>query len=240
MSDIKDFDSFWLEKGQTLVNDTFTNLNKHLKNYSTYLKTLIGFYTFLGLTSSLITASTNIKVYLIFILPYIILLLAQFKVSSGQKVHLEVLDLRSPLQINEAYGKLVKGLQHDVISAKRWVALATFAILVGGTLAFYFLNLEKAEKEKLDKIEARAEKILGFEDEALKDFVKTQKLKVSKVKGENKIIVEAKFPKEEIIEIIMITAKDDDTITKSIKVTKLCDFKLDLEDAKQLLSAKIK
>ncbi|RAJ17968.1 hypothetical protein [Olleya aquimaris] len=239
MSELKDFDTFWLEKGQTLVNETFTNLKKHLKNQSNYLKALLGFYTFLGLTSSLITTTTDYKVYLAFILPYIILLLAQFKISVGQKAQLETLDLRSPLKINDAYNKLVLSLQEDVISAKRWVARATIAILVGGTASFYFLNKDKAAKAKLYKIEARADTISGYEDEGLKDFIKTQQLKVSKVKGENKVTVEAKFTKDKIIELTLLTTKDS-TITKAIKIPKLVNCTMDISDIKELLNTKIK
>lgn len=239
MSDLKDFDTFWLEKGQTLVNDTFTNLNKHLKNQNNYLKYLLGFYSTLGLASSLITGSTDIKVYLIFVLPYIILFLAVFKVSVGQKAQLETLDLRSPLQINQAYGNLVTDLHKDVVKAKRWVALATFAILIGGGTSFYFLNKEKAEKAKQDKIETRAETILGYEDEGLKDFIKTKQLKVSKVKGENKITVEAKFIEDKIIELTLVTIKDS-TIIKVIKIPKLVHYKVDVNGVKELLSTKIR
>lgn len=239
MSDIKDFDTFWLEKGQVLVNDTFTNLNKHLKNYSNYLKTLIGFYTFLGLTASLITASTDIKIYLIFILPYIILLLAQFKISVGQKAQLEKLDLRSPLKINDTYNKLVLGLQEDVIIAKHWVAWATIAILVGGATSFYFLNKDKVVQAKLDKIEARAEKISGYEDEGLKDFIKAQKLKVSKLKGEDKITIDAKFAVEKTIELTLLTSKDE-TIIKEIKIPKLIHYTIDISEIKHILNTKIK
>ncbi|WGD35701.1 hypothetical protein [Olleya sp. YS] len=239
MSELKDFDTFWLEKGQALVNDTFTNLKKHLKNQSNYLKALLGFYTFLGLTSSLITATTDYKVYLAFILPYIILLLAQFKISVGQKAQLETLDLRSPLKINDAYNRIVKGLQEEVISAKRWVARATIAIILGGTISFYFLNKDKAAQAKLDKIEARADTISGYEDEGLKDFIKTQQLKVSKLKGENKVTIEAKFTEDKIIELTLLTTKDS-TITKAIKIPKLVNYKMDISEVKEVLNSKIK
>ncbi|MDD7887204.1 hypothetical protein [Flavivirga sp. 57AJ16] len=239
MRDLKDFDSFWLAKGQDIVNNTFINLNRHLTNYSVYLKALVGFYTIIGLTANLITSTTNVKVYLVFVLPYIILFLAMFKISVGQNAQLEELDLRSPLQINNAYGKLVLGLKKDIIEAKRWVALATITILIGGTLALYHINIEKKERERQEKIEKRADKILSYEDENLKAYKKTQKLKVTKIKGEDKITLEAKFAENKTVILKLISHKED-TVTKSINIPKLYDYKVDIGNAKELLAAEVK
>lgn len=238
MRDLKDFDSFWLAKGQETVSNTFTNLNKHLTNYSVYLKALLGFYTLIGLTSSLITSTTNIKVYLIFVLPYILLFLAMFKISAGQSVQLEELDLRSPLQINDAYGRLVLGLKNDIIKAKRWVACVTIAILIGGSVALYYINIEKEEREKREKIEKRADKILGYEDENLKEYKKAQKFYVTRNTKENKASLIAKFSEDKKVALKFVNLNRD-TITKIIGVPKLYDYKIDIENVKELLTAEI-
>ncbi|MDO5978760.1 hypothetical protein [Flavivirga spongiicola] len=239
MGDLKDFDSFWLAKGQDAVNNTFVNLNKHLTNYSVYLKALLGFYTLIGLSANLMTSTTDIKIYLAFVLPYIILFLAMFKISVGQSVQLEELDLRSPLQINNAYGKLVLGLKEDIIKAKRWVALATIAILIGGTIALYHINIEKKAREKQEKIEKRADKILSYEDENLKEYKKAQKLNVTRNIKENKVSVGAKFSEDKKVVLKFINLKND-TITTVIDVPKFYDYKVDIENVKELLTAEIK
>ncbi|TGV03759.1 hypothetical protein [Flavivirga rizhaonensis] len=239
MRELKDFDSYWLAKGQETVNGTFVNLNKHLTNYNNYLKALLGFYTLIGLTANLITSTTDVKVYLAFVLPYIILFLAMFKISVGQSVQLEKLDLRSPLQINDAYGKLVLGLKKDITQAKKWVALATIAILIGGSVALYSINIEKEEREKREKIDKRKDKILNYEDENLKEYKKAQKINLTRNIKENTISIAAKFSEDKKIALKFVNLKKD-TVIKIIDVPKLCDYKLDVENIEELIETTVK
>lgn len=54
-----------------------------------------------------------------FIIPLAIVQIAKYKIGAGQKVQLEDLDFRSPLQINKAWNNLVTGLAYDINIAKR-------------------------------------------------------------------------------------------------------------------------
>lgn len=227
MNDIKDFDHFWIAKGQELVEKTFTNLNKHLSNYATYLKYLQGFFIVGGLTAEAFYKSTNPYVFASFLLPLIVLYIATFKISVSRKVELKTLDLRSPLKINATYNKLAEELRGDVKNAKDWVAYATVIVLIGGSLAIY--NLNKENKENL---------VLKAENEIIKEYKKGQKLKVtSDAKG--KMTIEAKFAEEKIVEIGLITSNNK-TINKIITIPALCEYKLDIDSVKTIIETTIK
>ncbi len=241
MSELKDFDPFWLEKGQELVNNTFTNLNKHLINYNTYLKFLLGFYTTAGLTTVLLFKSVCPWIYIGFFLPLILVYWALFKISVGQSISLDSLDIRSPLKINDTYNKLVINLKKDIVSAKQWVGLATFAVLIGCSTATYYLNLEikEADKEKVlkDAEQKRSEDLLKIENEIYKDFKKGQKLHIEVNEKDQKLIITAKLLEDKTIAIEYIDT-DDKTQNRAFEIPKWTDYKRDIDNVKELIKIK--
>ncbi|MBV7270100.1 hypothetical protein [Winogradskyella luteola] len=241
MSELKDFDQFWLGKGQELVDDTFTNLNKHLINYNTYLKFLLGFYTTAGLTTVLLFKSVCPWIYIGFFLPLVVVYWALFKISVGQSISLDSLDIRSPLKINDTYNKLVINLKKDIVSAKQWVGLATFAVLIGGSITTYYLNLEikEAEKEKVlrDAEYKKSEDLLKMENEIYKDFKKTQKLHIEVNEKDQKLMITAKLLETKTIAIEYIDI-DGKTQNKAFEIPKRTDYKRDIGNVKKLIKIK--
>ena len=241
MSELKDFDQFWLEKGQELVKDTFTNLNKHLTNYNTYLKFLLGFYGVIGLAATVLLKSVNPYIYIGFLFPLIIVYLAFFKISVGQSVPLETLDIRSPIKINNTYNKLVVNLKADIISAKKWIGLATFAVLIGGSITTYYLNLEvkKAEKEKVikDAEKKKEDALFTINSDIDKDFKKGQKFHITTNKNEHKIIITAKLLDDMTI-VIEYIDEDGETQIDTIEIPKHIDYKREIGNVKKVIEIK--
>lgn len=241
MSELKTFDEFWLEEGQKLVKESFTNLNKHLTNYSTYLKFLSGFYTTAGLTTLLLFKSVCPWIYVGYFLPTILLYVATFKISVGQSIPLETLDLRSPLKINDIYNKLISSLKDDIIRSKRWIVLATLAVLLGGSITIYYLNLEindkKEEKELADVEKKEADDLLKIENEIYKEFKKAQKFHIITSKTDQKITVTAKLLEDRTYSINYL---DEEGVSKSINldIPKYTDFKREIFNVKSIVDIK--
>ena len=142
MSEPKDFDTFWLLKGQKLASNTFTNLGKRLSNYTTYLNYLSGFYTATGVALTAFSEWQSLFTYAVIIAPIIVLYLTHYVIATDQTIPLNLVDLRSPLQINHTYRDLVEQLKKEVETAKKWVSLATLCVIVGGTAAAYLIRGE--------------------------------------------------------------------------------------------------
>ncbi len=242
MSELKTFDEFWLEEGQKLVKESFTNLNKHLSNYSTYLKFLSGFYTTAGLTTLVLFKSVCPWIYVGYFLPTILLYVATFKISVGQSVPLETLDLRSPLKINDTYNKLISRLKDDIIRAKRWIGVATLAVLLGGSITIFYLNKEVKELEKnklIDKArEDKKKALLDTENEIYKEFKKNQKFYITTSKTEQKATLVAKLLEEKTIEIKYIDLKGKKDSIGPIIIPKFTDYKQDIDSVKSIISIK--
>lgn len=226
MAESKDFDDFWIGRGQKLVEDTFTNLNKRLSNYIAYLKYLKGFFIISGLTTLGFYQTTDPWVFGSFIIPVIFLYLATFQISVASEVQIEQLDLRSPLKINEAFHDLVIGLKEEVENARSTVAWTTIVVLIGGTIAIY--NLNKQNESGQTKKEQKT-----FLNEAKKD----QKLSFTLNDKINKLTVEGKLVKEKTYNITYARDSKNDT-TILINIPALIDFKRDIDNIKSLIEVK--
>ena len=239
MSDLKDFDIYWMEKGRKLVDETFTNLFKHLNNYNVYLKALLGFYTAIGLVKGMLEDSTDKWAYISFILPIAIVFVAIYKTSVGQELKIEKLDIRSPLKINETYDSFVTALAKSIKHAKIWVGIATVAVLIGGSASLYILNTEKIKRAKCEKKAQYCEKIQGYKDDNKKTFAENKKLHVTFDKETNEITIEAQFVESKILTIETKTMEDkNDTI--EVQIPGLCDYKAEISNVKALIKTTIK
>ncbi|WP_299272356.1 hypothetical protein [uncultured Psychroserpens sp.] len=239
MSDLKDFDIYWMEKGQKLVDETFTNLFRHLNNYNVYLKALLGFYAAIGLVKGMLEDSTNGWAYFSFILPIAVVFVAIYKTSVGQELNIEKLDIRSPLKINETYGNFVIALAKSIKRAKFWVAMATVAVLIGGSVSLYLLNTEKQKRAEAEKIEQREDKIQGYKDDNEKAFAENKKLHVTFNEDANKITIEAQFVEHKVLVIEMKTIEDKTDLIK-VQIPALCDYKAEISNVKALIKTTIK
>lgn len=176
MSDLKDFDSFWLGKGQTLINSTITNLTTHIKNSVAYLNALSGFYLVAGTTAEILYKSSCIWIYLCYMLPVIFVQFLKFKVTAGQKVLTNQFDLRNPLQIKDTHNEMVRELISEVNKGKRKLFYATAAVVVGFSIAIFLNNLE-SKKEEENKRNNAVEKLKKAEKKLLETDSKLSSLK---------------------------------------------------------------
>ncbi|WP_299112155.1 hypothetical protein [uncultured Winogradskyella sp.] len=238
-----DFDQFWLEKGQELVNQTFTNLNRHLNNYNTYLNILLGVYTAYGLTLTALFKSENTYIYVGFFLPLILVYWAIFKISVGQEIPLDSLDMRSPIKINNTHNRLITSLKKDILNAKRMIGIATFAVLMGGSITTFYLNKEvkEFEKNKLDNDAKKERKkdSLKIADDIFKEFKKDQKFYITTNKKDQKATIEAKLLEGKTIEVKYLDLNGKAKTSKPIRIPKFMDYKRDLDSVKSIINIKV-
>lgn len=241
MSEVNEFDDFWISQGQDLVEKTFTNLNTRLNNYINYLKYLKGFFIISGFTTIGFYQTTDPWVFGSFILPTIFIYLATLQISVVSKVEIKELDLRSPLKINKAYHDLVIGLKEEVENARSTVIWTTIVVLISGTIAIYNLNKEVVKKEKEtteQEIKIKQDEYLfKIKNEVDKEFKKGQKLYITT--DNNKISISAKLIKDKTIIIEYLDFKNQKK-QDTIKINKLMDFKRDIDSVKKLLKTEYK
>jgi hypothetical protein len=237
MSDSKTFDEFWLDKGQDLVTNTIKNLNQHLTNYRIYLDALTGLYLLGGATAQAFYQSTNLIVYLCFIIPMVFVQIGRYRISVGQKVDLEGLDIRSPIKINDAHNKLVLSLKMGIDRAKSAMFYATVLVVIGAAVGMYNLNIDNKLKEEEKMVKEREKELVKMDDEILKDAKKSQKLEFS-LSEKKVLIMDAKFIEPTTVQIIAINEAKD-TLKKEVVAPANTSFKYQLNKIEEIIDVKI-
>ena len=234
MDEPKDFDGFWMGKGQKMVNESFTHLNTSLSNYGKYLNYLTGFYLIGSITAETLLEVTDLWIFIALALPLAITALAMLMLSVGPKVQTEALDLRSPLSINAAHNALVTGLKEDVKHAKVWVVAATAAVLLGGSMGVYMLNIAKSENAKSDSATSKNERSKKVEEILFKEAQKNLKFKVDRNLTKNTATVEAKFLEDRKLLVTYVLVGETSKRTDTFTVPKYQDFKVVFDSVQKI------
>ncbi|GAB5400956.1 MAG: hypothetical protein Aureis2KO_25410 [Aureisphaera sp.] len=135
------YDEYWLQKARTLIDDSVALFTRRLTTLNKFLNYLAA-GTFLGgITFTTYTQSPHLEVYLLAVIPFIFIAIAKYRVGvKGSEPAITDTNMRSPSEINQDYGELLKTLSAQTKDATIWVAIATAFTLVCLPFAVFFQN----------------------------------------------------------------------------------------------------
>lgn len=135
------YDEYWLQKARTLIDDSVALFTRRLNTLNKFLNYLAA-GTFLGgITYTTYTQSPHLEVYVLAIIPFIFIAIAKYRVGvKGSEPAITDTNMRSPSEINQDYGELLKTISTQTKDATLWVAIATGFTLVCLPFAVFFQN----------------------------------------------------------------------------------------------------
>ncbi len=143
-----DFDDYWVNRGKKFIDDSLENLKKTFERYRTYLNGL-SVSTFVGgITLESFLQTTNLVLYLGFIVPVILFQLARLlfdiELSSPSFVRL---DPRRPLRVRAAYELFLNRLRKKLKTGREVAAWVTLVGIVCIPSSLFY-SLQEREKIK--------------------------------------------------------------------------------------------
>lgn len=143
-SDFKQYDEYWLSKARMQLDGDIDRYSRRLKTLYKFLDYLAAGTFFGGVAFTTYLKSTNLIVYLLFIVPLLTIAIGKYYVGvKGTEVISKETDMRSPTQINKYYVAIVKKLSEQVKEAASFVGIATGVTLTLLPFGIYIQNLEE-------------------------------------------------------------------------------------------------